>query len=153
MPLPPDLEQVIQEFREFRALIVQAQASTPEAHLQQRLQELTAQMDRGFADLLETYPKAVAELDRQQADIEAGMARTQQEIDSLKAKLAQPEAEPAPAVVAPPPPAPLPDEEPAFGLLLRNELLQRYRPRTAAERQPSPRPRDIWDYLEGFHHK
>jgi hypothetical protein len=145
------LEQVVQEFREFRELIVQAQASTPEVHLQQQLQELTAQMDRGFADLLETYPKAVAELDRQQAEIEAGLAQTQQEIDRLKAKLAEPQEEAKPAEVAPPTPEPLPEEEPAFGHLLRNELLQHYRPKTAAERQPSHQPRDIWDYLEGRH--
>lgn len=157
MPLTPDFDQICQEFLEFRNLITKVRPSAAEAHVQARLDELTAKMDKAFAEFTTEYPQAVAGIDKQIADTNSQIARTQNSIAATQAEIAAAErevqfaAERAQALATPgvaPPSVSAAVEadvaDPQYGQKLRQELLDRYGPKRAAVKK-TDREREIWE--------
>ncbi len=152
MPGPPTFEQVCGEIREFRQVIDRALAKGGDAAVRQHLERVTRTLDKNFDEMLEVYPKAVAELDKEQARTQAMAAQVQKQIQEMEAQVAAEKAAkekaaglPAPAQPIPAPKAPAP-VDPKLGVTLRRELLERYA--KPAEPGPVPAPglvREAWE--------
>ncbi len=153
----PTFEEVCTDFRKFREVIGQALTRAGDSPVRQRLADVAKSMDERFAQLLETYPQAQAELDQRIAQIREGCAETQRSLDESEAKLAeilaeQKAAKEAAAAAPPapppaPPPKPAPKFDPGLAAQLRAELLQRlgFEPQPGADDAEAQRMRGAWE--------
>jgi hypothetical protein len=116
----PDFNQVCNQFRQFRAILGQALAVPGDAGVKQQLEAVTATLDQNFAELQTAYPKALAAIEAQLADVKQSTHNTAAQLARLKETIAAVEA-PAAPVAAPAPPV-----DPALGQKLREELLERF---------------------------
>jgi hypothetical protein len=147
MPQPPDFQDFCTDFRRLRGFIDEVrQTGALNPIERQRLEELTAEMDKQFADLQETYPQAVAALDKQMEETRAVIDKTQGDIaqtqsrldEMMKAQAAPPTAPEMPAVALEP-------IDPELGRTLRRELLERLGLQLPEDQRRQDYYGDVWE--------
>ncbi len=156
----PNFEEVVTDFRKFREMVGQAMTGAGDSPAGKYLADVVKSMDEQFAQLVETYPKAQAELDQRITQVKQRCAETQRSLDESKVRLAQALAErqaakeaaaaaaaAPPAPPPPPPPKPAPKFDPGLATLLRAELLQRFgfEAEPGADEAEARRMREAWE--------
>lgn len=134
MGLMQDFEEACREFPAFRAAVVHAR-DLADAGTRPQIDHLLNSLDKYFADVQQTFPKAVAEVEQELTRSEEQARKVQADVVVMKETLAKHQAAAAAAAAAAPTPtvaaaAPvLPTMAPLDllgGLRARDELLKRF---------------------------
>jgi hypothetical protein len=124
-----EFEVACEDMGQLQAILKQALAKTTDPTFREHLQQVEAEIAKALAEVKESFPKAVAELDADIAATQQSLKEGEAEIAALEKELAAAEEAEAALPTPPPPPRPLDADR---WETMRRELLERFGPRPAA---------------------
>jgi hypothetical protein len=132
MDIRSEFKLLCDELGEFRALMLQMRTDDMPGEMQELLKHLRAEWEKDCGQLEQAFPRAMADLEQQQASIQAMTEEARQTVAEAERKLGDYEEEPADppfeTTLAPPDAA-----------LLANELLHQFgKPDSQPARPPAP---------------
>lgn len=145
MDLLNEFNQLCRDFPEFRQLVAKAEATTTDEGMRRELQSIGSKMDENFAQFQKTFPKAMDDLKKRNAQTEQTIQRTQQMVNDAQTQAAAAQA----ALITPALAVPAVDGiavDPRLGPLLRGELLERFGiPSPPSSQGKDSTYREIWE--------